>query len=301
MLTEDQRKGRMKGLGSSDMPAIFGEDPFRSSWDVWAEKTGLVKGFEGNDATRRGNYLEAGILDFAEETLQQPIERNVTLLDPDGGPLAANLDGLCRAMDANIEAKSVAGEIDPDEWGPEWTDIIPNRVIIQTHVAMICGKLSISYIPVVLPVFKRFEFRMYVVKFIPELAAEIRRRAAHFWNEHVLKNIPPEDVIGSLEVLKKIRRESGVTATVEDSLVVDWEAAKADERAAKDRKEAAEAGILSTMEPINADAAVTTTGRKLTYNEVASTRIETYDRKAYRVLRLAGAKKSKRAPVGADA
>ncbi len=217
----------------------------------------------------------------------------MTLLDPDGGPLAANLDGLCRPMGANIEAKSVNGTIDPDEWGEPWTDQVPPRVIIQTHVAMICGKLSISYVPMVMPIYKRFEFRIFEIKFNPALAAEIRDRAISFWNDNVLAEKPPEDSIGTLEVLKKMKREPETVAEVDDALVQAWEAAKEEEKAAnevakdaKERSQEAQARILSRMTPINADGCITESGKRLTFLETQN-KGYTVEPFSYRVMRVA--------------
>ncbi len=50
-ITNRQRKLRQDHIGSSDMAAILGVDPWRTAYDVWLEKTGsrsepVVKGTE---------------------------------------------------------------------------------------------------------------------------------------------------------------------------------------------------------------------------------------------------------------
>lgn len=291
-LSEDQRKGRMKGLGSSEMSAVMGLCPYRTPYDIWLVKTGRSDEFEGNDATERGNFLEPALMAYAEKTLGHPLKRNITV-HHEGGILAANLDGFCEELNANIEGKSISGDIDPEMWGEEWTDQIPDSVLIQTHTAMVCGKLSISYVPVILPDFKRFVLKMFEVKLNPELGAAIVEQGEHFWREYVLKDVPPPDCQPSIEVLKRIRRVPNTIASVSDYLVNQWQEKNAVKiQAEKDAKEA-QAAVLAAMAPIDADGAVTESGRKLTYLEVPEARIEAYDRKAYRVLRLAGAKKAK--------
>lgn len=290
MLSEQQKQDRKRGIGSSEIASIFSENPWQSAYDLWLIKTGQAPEFEGNEACDRGNYLEPGLMMFAEKELGHPIERNLTFLDPKGGPLAANLDGLCRELNANVEGKSVSGEINPEEWGNPWTDQVPSRTILQCHVAMLCGGLSISYVPVILPVYKRFELRMYEVGFNADLAAAIRERAAWFWNEHVTKRVPPSDSVPSLEVMKRIRREPVTFAEVGDELVDAWIAAKAHASDAEKEAKAAQAAILAAMAPINADGARTPAGKILTYVE---TQRKGYavEATSFRTLRLKGEKR----------
>lgn len=287
-LTPEQLADRKNHLGSSEMAAVMGLDQHASAWDVWAIKTGRADGFSGNDATRRGNYLEGGLMMFAEYELGCPIERNVSIVDP-GGILAVNLDGRCVQLNANVEAKSISGDINPDEWGEdEYTDIVPNRVIIQTHTAMEVSGLRVSYVPVVLPIFKRFEYRIYRVDFNPELGAQIRAAGERFWREHVMADLPPSDSVPSMEVLKRMRRTPGKVATVDEALVEAWRDDKDAEKTAKNRAAESQAALLVAMG--DADGARTEHGAELTYFE--QTRKEFVSKAStFRVLRLKGSKK----------
>jgi len=285
-LSAEQREARKFHIGSSEVASIFCENPWQSSYDLWLIKTGRASEFEGNTATRRGQYLESGLVLFAEETLGHPIERNITFIDPAGSPLAANLDGLCRPLDANVEAKSVSGELDPEEWGEPWSDSVPSRVILQTHAAMMCAELSISYVPVVLPIFKRFQYMMFEVKKSDDLCDAIRERCCEFW-ELVKSDTPPSNSVPSIEVLRRIRREPGVIADISDDLVTRWEDAKGRASEAKKEAEAAQAAILAAMEPINADGARTETGRLLTFLET-NRKAYTCEATSFRTLRLKG-------------
>lgn len=273
MITELQRAGRMKGLGSSDMSSVLGCNPWQSSYDLWCIKTGRAPEFEGNQATRIGNLMEEPLMRYAEEELGYPVERNLTFLDPMGGPLAVNLDGLMRELSANIEGKLMMREVDPNEWGEPGTDSVPSRVIIQTQTAMLCAGLEQSFVPIAFPVFKTLEFRVYRVPFMQEWADVIRERADIFWTKHVLADIPPEDSVGSIEILKKLRRIPGTWATAADADVDRWEQAKKLANDAKKEADAAHAAILAKMEPIDADGLRTESGREYQYTLV--------NRKAY--------------------
>ena len=59
-----------RGLGSSDSSAICGLNPYRTPWQVWAEKVGLVEPFAGNEATEIGLAMEPVISNlYAKRTL----------------------------------------------------------------------------------------------------------------------------------------------------------------------------------------------------------------------------------------
>ena len=65
-ITEAQRERRKKHLGSTDLPAILGVDPWRNAYDVWLEKTDkLEKGKEKN-YQGAGHLFEEGVLRWAE-------------------------------------------------------------------------------------------------------------------------------------------------------------------------------------------------------------------------------------------
>jgi len=47
-------------VGASDIAAILGIDPFKTAQELWRQRVDN-KPFEGNEATRRGQHLEAGL------------------------------------------------------------------------------------------------------------------------------------------------------------------------------------------------------------------------------------------------
>ena len=140
-ITAQQREERKAWLGSSDMAAIMGLDPWRTPADVWAEKTGRLEQQEETSVMRRGNLLEGAILNFAEQELGK-LTRNVRSTVPELH-LAANTDAVADYGDPQnrlpVEAKSVGLWGDAgDDWGQEGTDEVPERVIVQCHVHMRC-------------------------------------------------------------------------------------------------------------------------------------------------------------------
>ncbi|GIV50913.1 MAG: hypothetical protein KatS3mg038_1434 [Candidatus Kapaibacterium sp.] len=62
---------RRSFLGASDAPAILGLSPWRTAYEVWAEKTGRIDSWSGNAATSAGQLLEPAVLAWASEELRR--------------------------------------------------------------------------------------------------------------------------------------------------------------------------------------------------------------------------------------
>ncbi|HRR40229.1 MAG TPA: YqaJ viral recombinase family protein [Syntrophales bacterium] len=93
-ITETQREARRKHLGSSDVAAILGVDPFKNAYDVWLEKTGKVDSSDiSSEAAEIGNALETGILNLAERRLGK-ILRNQYRSAKDSGKVLHRLHKL---------------------------------------------------------------------------------------------------------------------------------------------------------------------------------------------------------------
>jgi putative phage-type endonuclease len=283
-LTTEQREARRHYIGSSDSPAIMGLDPYRSAADVWLEKTGRAADFAGNDATDRGNYLEPALLAFAEQTLGVPLTRDV-MVKHQGGVLAANLDAVNYDGPFIVEAKS---SVVPEGWGEQGTDQVPDRVLVQTHHAMYVAGIAfrVAWVPVVLPGFRSFDFRMYCVARNDALAEAVAQAGVAFMERHVRTDTPPDDFRPSLEVLKRVRREPNKTVSIADELALAYTLAKAQYAEAKQHCEQAERSLLAAMG--DAEAAECPTG-KFTYFQV-SRKAYTVEATTYRQLRFSKAK-----------
>ncbi len=255
MITTEQRQLRQRYVGSSDAPAILGVDPFRSAYDVWLEKTGQADGFAGNADTDRGNLLEPVLLTWAEGELARLLDRPVTFhrdrfIDRPNN-LCANLDAaifelsLDRAC-AVVEAKTATN---PDEWGEPLTDQVPDRVVVQVHHQMHVagGIFRVAWVPVLLPLFNRFDFRLYRVDRNDELADIVAAKGVEFWRNHVEPRVPPTNCLPSLEVLKRVRREPNKVVPVADDLVDAVVVARAACRQAEEDCHHAEAALLAAM------------------------------------------------------
>lgn len=244
MISEKQKEQRKRYLGSSDMSAVMGFDIFRNAYDVWLDKTGKLEPIEENKVMKRGRYLEPAILNFAEDELGT-LEKDPAKLEfIKDALLVSHPDALAvEKENVPVEAKS-QGSYSKEVWGDDNTDQAPDRVIIQCHVHLICTDTKLCYVPVYLPY---REFQMFHVEFDEEIANSIIETAKHFWLDHVLKDIPPEDVVPDLAVVKRIRREPETITDVSADLWKGYMIVAEYEKQAKKDKDQAQAALLAAI------------------------------------------------------
>lgn len=292
MITAEQRELRKHYIGSSDSPAIVGVDPYRSAADVFLEKTGQADGFDGNEHTDRGNLLEPVLIEWFAQHVGRPLRTSgLFVTRTDCGELCANLDAFLPPCDlapggAVVECKT---SVNRDEWGEAGTDEVPERVIVQTHHAMwmVGPPCRVAFVPVLLPGFRSFDFRVYRVDRNDELADAVAEQCRRFKREHVDALVPPSDFRPSIEVLKRVRREPGKVIPLADDLVDRWIAAKAAEKQAREDREQTEAELVGALR----DAEAGSYSRGLVIYMETKRKGYTVEPCAYRSLRLKKAAK----------
>lgn len=255
-ISEQQREQRRKYIGSSDAAAVMGVDPYKSAADLWLDKTGQCDGFDGNDATDRGNWLEPALLNFAEHRLSAALRVHGAFIRDlmkvhDSQLLSANFDGIQAVGGVNeepfiVEAKSSV--IDAN-WGEDGTDQVPDHVLIQVHHQFFVAgpEYRVAYVPVILPAFKSFDFRLFRVERNNDLAELVAQRGMEFMRKYVQPRIMPSNYKPSLEVLKRMRREPQKVVPVNDSLVDSLIIARATRKQAEADVKQAETELLEAM------------------------------------------------------
>lgn len=206
-ITERQRQKRQNALGSSDVAAILGLNPWRTPEDVRLEKLGLLEDEKEpgeNDPRTLGNDLENAVLAWALGRLGK-LRRNVRRVSHT--VLASNIDAIAIEHDGlPVEAKTsgiIGNGLARDEWGEPESDEVPFPVIVQCHVHMICTERDLCYVPALIA---GRGYRMYHVMRDDSLADHITRFSAEWWARHVVGNTP-SDKPASLTVLKRRKRE----------------------------------------------------------------------------------------------
>jgi putative phage-type endonuclease len=257
------------------MAAILGLDPRRNAYDVWLEKTGKLDEQPGNDAMYAGTMFEDGVLQFAEQELGKLTRNQYRSARDRGIPLGANIDAILVDSGIPVEAKT-AGLFGPirETWGVENTDEVPDRVLIQATVHMICSVSEMCHVAAFLG---GRGFQMFTVGRDASVVDIVSETAVQFWQRNVLADIPPDNTLPNASSIKRIRRQPESIVEIGSDLVLEWLAAKETLKAAEKAKEEKEIAMLTALG--QAEGGTTEIGM-LTYLPQSRTTIDAKNLKA---------------------
>ncbi len=175
---------RRTGIGGSDIAAIVGASRYKTAYQVWAEKTGLIQGSPDNPAMLWGRKLEPVILQHYAETTGRAVSQCDMLRHPEHPFMVANLDGF--TDDKRIVEIKTARRA--DAWGDPGTDQVPQEYFLQVQWYMAVTGFEVADIAVLIGA---SDYRQYEVAADKELHDMLIREAADFWS-CVEKGTPPE-------------------------------------------------------------------------------------------------------------
>jgi putative phage-type endonuclease len=132
---------RAKGITASDAPAILGLSPFKTPFQVWADKTQLLDNtFVESERMKWGQRLEAGIaLGFAEETGIEVVQSGDLIAHPKHSWLMATPD-FYGSDDSIIEVKNTG------QYGAYANGETPDHVHIQLLIQLACSEKELGHI-----------------------------------------------------------------------------------------------------------------------------------------------------------
>ena len=281
MITQTQasKQVRNQGVGASEVASVLGLDPRRSAYDLWALKTEKHEESGEDESTQQqtiGNLIEPTTAAVFEHETGLKLVKPTGTYKAENGIMFANLDrqvGVAKRGAAVCELKST-GFV--DGWGDPDTDQVPDMVMLQVHAQMICSGSELAYVARLLGRFG-FSFTKYHVPINLDLARTIEDRVESFWNDHVVKDIPPEHSLPSLGVVSHFKRAAGKTVAIAPEVVAAWMQAR-DERLEVEKKEdQAKANLLAAL----GDAEVgECPGLRVSYVTVTTNRLDTTALKA---------------------
>ena len=282
MLTESEITARRSRIGASDIASILGMPTFRgrNAYSTWLDKCGLLEPEKRvSAAITAGNRLEPVVLDHAEG-LYGPLERNVVVADPKGGPIASTLDGRVKADGVPVEAKTsgIEGPLH-GEWGEALTDQVPDAYLIQCQAQLLCTGAGECHLVALLGGRGFVEFR---IEPQTQIIGTIRNVAADFFERYIVARRDPRgdwaDRLATahgvtvlsdpcepvLETVKRYRRVPKKVTSINDiETVTGWQEARQQRIAAEKIEAAKMAAVLAQLG--DAEAAELPNGMMLTY------------------------------------
>lgn len=238
-LTEEEKARRRATLGSSEIAAVVGVNPYATMHNVWLAKVHRIE-FEGNERTVLGNLLEPTIFQIYAERYNRSLRKGVYTLGPEPW-MAATPDahieggGLVEAKLVGFRTIYMWGNGNSDE---EESDAVPLHYLCQAQWQMAVTGESFVDVSALMGT----EFRSYTIRANPGIQAQLIARGREFWERYVVTgDAPPVDGSdGAKEMLKRLYPRSGgepIQSTPElEQLVVELRDARARVDAATEQK-----------------------------------------------------------------
>lgn len=179
-------KGRQRGIGGSDVGAILGVNKWKTPFEVYLEKTEeITEVKETSEAAYWGTELEELVAkEFSKRTGKKVRRDSRHLVHPKYPFMVANIDRRVVGENAILECKT-ANQFLAKEWKD---DEIPASYILQCQHYMSVTGAEKCYIACLIG------GQRFIYKEIPrdnELIEMIIAAEKEFWEEHVMKRIPP--------------------------------------------------------------------------------------------------------------
>jgi len=258
----DEMPWRRDCIGASEAPAIVGCDPFSTSGDVWARKTGRAPstrddGPEKLTPATLGSAIGPLLVDAAAAYAGRRDVVHETWYRHPTAPLAVSVDGL--VIDPPpllIEAKTV-GLLAPappyaQAYGDDGTDAVPDALRIQVHHAFIVLDAQPDLPPVreaIAPVLIGGRgLHFYRIHRDDALVASLFELEQAWWRDYVeADRCPPRDP-PSLAILRQMPRQAtGPAKALDPVFVNEWLQAKAVLKQAEANEESVRRMILADL------------------------------------------------------
>lgn len=180
---------RKKHIGSSDIAAILGVCKYSTPLDIFLLKTKPQK--EANAKSQR-NMLRGTILEPLIACYMS-IDKDINIVQKNVRKYHAKIPLFTAEIDA-IDDKDNQYEIKSaeifmqKEWGEDF-ETIPISYLVQCYWAMGINRKKTCTLAVLIGL---NDVKYYTIDQNLRIYRMLQRKALEFWNNHVLKNIPPE-------------------------------------------------------------------------------------------------------------
>lgn len=181
--TPEWHAARRGGVGSSDIPVIAGESPYRSAFELWAEKTGQLPasepGPEQAELFEIGHLMEPVLLELYERRTGRHAKRAPQMR------VSADLPWAYASLDATAPVKRVveAKWTNSSRWGDAG---VPDDVLLQCQWQLFVTGWDVADVVAL----KGSRSRIVEIGRDGSLIDYVVRLATDFW-QHVETRTPP--------------------------------------------------------------------------------------------------------------
>ena len=200
-------------IGASMSSSILGYNPWQSAVDVWDQLLHPNGGIDDNLALYLGREMEPIVKKlFMDKTGLKVLNDNKIRIDDEYFFLTTNLDGVVVGEGIPVEYKTTA---------KPWDGDIPDHYFVQLqHQMMVTESPSIYYCSLSMGYKKQLVVEKYDRN--DDFIADMRSSLITFWEENVVKGIPPEpkSINDAKKLYNEVDPESIATGSKDDCSVV---------------------------------------------------------------------------------
>lgn len=172
-------------LGGSDAASVIGMNPWASPLSVYAEKLGFAPDVEENEAMKLGHYLEEYVARRFSEESGKKVRNDYRMYQSTIWPFAsANIDRRVIGENAGLECKTTTLDYDFS------AGKIPDWYYAQCVHYMATLGFDRMYLAIL--DLRHRKFYWFKIERNEEEVKSLMEQEERFWNDHVLKQIPPE-------------------------------------------------------------------------------------------------------------
>lgn len=193
---EEFQTRRSKGIGSSDIAVITGVSPWKTPYQLWREKTGKDNPDYSNEFTEAGHKIEPVVAEYFQDRSGHRVIKNT---EPDYMVKHDVHDFIRVHPDREYFAKDKSGrgtlECKTKYYQTPEKGSLPLDWYAQNQYQM--GTLKQKFGAIAWISFSfgiSFDYEEFELS--PEYYDYLVNEAGDFWNNHVLKDIPPDPLTG---------------------------------------------------------------------------------------------------------
>jgi len=193
LINQDFSVDRSKYIGGSDIGAILGLSRFKTPLEVWMEKTGKETKQADSLPLRFGSFAEDFVArEYSRATGFELTHDESIYIHPEHAFMSAHIDRFILEVGSSsptriLECKT-ANPFSSGDWGEIGSDEVPMSYLCQCIWYMAITGIEKTDLAVL---FGNSDFRIYEVARDQGLEELVIAKATTFWNEYVLKDIPP--------------------------------------------------------------------------------------------------------------
>lgn len=250
---------RRKGLGASDIAAIFGMSKWTTAVGVWADKCGLLDDSEMSEPQEWGIRMEQPIADKFSQRNDIPLARPTAMsICPDLPILRSNLDYVGTGSNVFVDCKNSGRMKYKDHlgqtqtWGPDMSDEVPIEILFQLQAQYACSGFQTGGF--VAALIGGNCYRQYEIARSQPLIEKIMGKAEEFWERFVKPRVEPEhdwSHRATADLVKKLNPpDAGSTLDLQGDeefvrVAEDFNILRAAEKSVKAMKDAAKAKLTA--------------------------------------------------------